>query len=287
MILECAALSKEYRPGVRALDEFSGRFSCGIYGILGPNGAGKSTMLNILARLIRPTAGRVLYDERDIFSMGSEYRKLIGFLPQDPPVYEWMTARRFLEYMYQIKEISGLDIQSCIDEVLAGVELTDRADDRVKSYSGGMRQRLGIAQALLGRPKILLLDEPTAGLDPRQRAIIKNLLRKVSKDTIILLCTHIVSDLADIADEILMMRDGKLLGMLPAEEWLRQLSGKVWWIPESEEALQDYPTAMRHLYMGQNGLRIISAQPPEGAVALLPTLEDIYLQRYTESAGHE
>lgn len=284
-MLECKNLSKQYKGGVKALDGFSAYFSCGIYGILGPNGAGKSTLLNMMAQLISPTAGRILFDKRDICLLGSEYRKQIGYLPQDPPAYTWMSARQFLEYMYQIKEIGG---KGCsIDEALEWVELTDRAHDRIRTYSGGMRQRLGIAQAVLGKPKILLLDEPTAGLDPRQRALIKNLLRMLAGDTIILLCTHIVSDLADIADEILMIRSGQLLGMLPPEEWLKRLNGKVWWICENERISKDYPTAIRSLRAGQSGLRIISAQPPQGAVAVTSTLEDIYLQCFMEKFNEE
>lgn len=285
MMLECRSLTKEYRRGVKALDSLSARFTNGIYGILGPNGAGKSTMINIIARLLDETSGQVCWDGKDVCSLDAEYRKLIGYLPQNPPVYPWMSARRFLTYMSDIKEIP--EDRRNIDEMLADVELADRADDKIRNYSGGMKQRLGIAQALLGRPKILLLDEPTAGLDPRQRAVFKSMLRVRAKDTIILLCTHIVSDLADIADEILMMRDGKLLGMLPPEEWLNRLNGRVWWVKEDDDMLERYPTAMRCLYNGQSGLRIITAQPPEGAAALEMTLEDIYLQCYTETGIHE
>lgn len=284
-MLECKNLSKQYKGGVKALDNFSGYFACGIYGILGPNGAGKSTLLNMMAQLISPTAGSILFDNCDISLLGSEYRKHIGYLPQNPPAYAWMSARQFLEYMYQVKEINGTG--RSVDEALEWVELTDRANDRVKNYSGGMRQRLGIAQAVLGNPKILLLDEPTAGLDPRQRALIKNLLRMLAGNTVILLCTHIVSDLADIADEILMMRSGKLLGMLPPEEWLKRLNGKVWWVCEDGKGLQDYPTAIRSLRAGQSGLRIISAHPPNGAVAVAPNLEDIYLQCFMEKCDDE
>lgn len=284
-MLECKNLSKQYKRSVKALDNFSGHFTCGIYGILGPNGAGKSTLLNMMAQLISPTSGKILFDDRDISLLGSEYRKQIGYLPQNPPAYAWMSARQFLEYMYQIKEINGKG--RSVYEALEWVELTDRANDRIKNYSGGMRQRLGIAQAVLGKPKILLLDEPTAGLDPRQRALIKNLLRMLAEDTIILLCTHIVSDLADIADEILMIRSGKLLGMLPPDEWLKRLDGKVWWVCENEKYLNDYPTAIRSLRAGQSGLRVISALPPEGAVAAVPTLEDIYLQCFMERCDDE
>lgn len=282
MTLTCRNLTKEYKRGVKALNNFCAEFSCGIYGMLGPNGAGKSTLINILAKLIRPTGGNVLWNDQDIMTMGGEYRKLIGYVPQDPPVYGWMTGRAYLQYIYQLKDLPPERAEASISDVLAKVELTQPGGDKISSYSGGMRHRLGIAQALLGNPAILLLDEPTAGLDPRQRAIIKNQLRALARDTIIIICTHIVSDLADIADQILMMRSGCLLDMLSPDVWLEKMAGKVWWIPESDDALIEYPTAMRYLHLGNSGLRIISDDPPVGAKPLTPTLEDIYLQCYSE-----
>lgn len=286
-MLECKSLTKKYPRGINALDHFDGNFSNGIYGLLGPNGAGKSTLMNILATLLRPTSGNVFWNGQDIISMGADYRALVGFLPQVPPVYTWMTAQEFLAYIYKLKELPTSDMDDHVDTLLTQVELIDRARDKICSYSGGMRQRLGIAQALMGDPKILLLDEPTAGLDPRQRAIIKNLLRMMARDSIVLICTHIVSDLDDIADQILMMRQGRSLGMMSPGDWMTQLKGQVWWIPETPESLALYPTAMRTIYAGQSGLRIITDRPPEESIPLNPTLEDIYLQCYIGSAKNE
>ncbi|MGI6691487.1 MAG: ABC transporter ATP-binding protein [Christensenellales bacterium] len=282
-MLECVGLTKQYGR-LYALHDLSCGFDTGVYGVLGPNGAGKSTMMKILSCVLEPTSGNVTYDGVPIRKLGAEYRRMLGVLPQDPPVYSWMRGREFLSYLYRAKELPSADEAREIDRVLDLMELSEWGRQKIRKYSGGMRQRLGIAQALLGSPKILLLDEPTAGLDPRQRVQFKSILRSMAGTTTVILCTHIVSDLSDLADQILIMNAGRKIDVQPPETLIRQMEGKVWWCEETAEALNAYPGALHALNNGISGLRFISKEPPEHAVSVTPTLEDLYLYHFKEAS---
>ena len=197
-----------------ALKNFTKEFKTGIYGLLGPNGAGKSTFMNIITDNIgidKAPAGEVLWDNASIYKLGGAYREKIGYMPQQQGVYENFTPLRFLGYIAALKGISRARAKEQIPEILKQVELWDVARKHIGSFSGGMKQRVLIAQALLGDPELLILDEPTAGLDPRQRVIIRELIARYSKDKTVIVSTHIVSDIETIADEILLIKQGELI----------------------------------------------------------------------------
>lgn len=210
MELKLIDLTKKYGDKT-ALDGFCYDFHEGIYGILGANGAGKSTMMNLITDNLKRTGGEILFDGSDILKLGVEFRRKLGYMPQQQGMYEGMTAESFLAYIARLKAIPGRSIGNEISRVLEMTNLSDVRHRKVGAFSGGMKQRVLLAQALLGDPKVLILDEPTAGLDPRERARLRDHIWRLSKDRIVLLATHIVSDIEAIADDILLMRNGKLV----------------------------------------------------------------------------
>lgn len=201
-------LTKRY-TGKTAVDHISFTLTPGVTGLLGANGAGKTTLMRLLCGILRPTEGTINLGENDVGS--EEYRNLLGYLPQDFGYYPEFSGRDFLLYMAALKGLNKASAKEKTDVLLRQVNLTDAADKKVKTYSGGMKQRLGIAQALLNDPKLIILDEPTAGLDPRERVHFRNLIAELGKSSVVLLSTHIVSDVEQIADRILMMKDGKII----------------------------------------------------------------------------
>ncbi|MDD6339510.1 MAG: ATP-binding cassette domain-containing protein [Butyrivibrio sp.] len=205
-------ISKYYKDKC-VLDGINLDLSNGVYGLLGPNGAGKTTLLNILATVLQKNSGTILCDDKDISDSIEEYHSKLGFLPQHLSIYDNFTGRYFLQYMAMLKDASS----ESIEEVLKVTNLTDVADKKVSTYSGGMKQRLGIAQALLGNPKILLLDEPTVGLDVEERAAFKKKVKEMGKEAIVILSTHIVSDVEEVADNIIFINNGKILDILSGE----------------------------------------------------------------------
>ena len=209
--LEIKNTSKHYGSKC-ALNNISLTFTNGIYGLLGPNGAGKSTLMNIITQNItHDKGGSIEWNGESTLKMGSGFRSLIGFMPQQQELYPTFTAERFVGYLAALKGIPSKEISSEVSRVLSMVELSDCADKKIGGFSGGMKQRVLIAQALLGTPKLLILDEPTAGLDPKQRVIVRQLISSLSKDKIIIVSTHIVSDIESIADQIIMIRSGEII----------------------------------------------------------------------------
>lgn len=194
-----------------ALDHVNLTLTEGIYGLLGPNGAGKSTMMNLITETLTPTAGSITWNGTEIRSLGARYRSLLGYAPQQQGFYDSFTGRRFLSYMATLKGIAKNHMAAEIQRVLAYVNLTEAADRPIGGYSGGMKQRILIAQAMLGDPKLLILDEPTAGLDPKERVRVREKLKSISQGKLILISTHVVSDIQSIADQILLLKAGQLL----------------------------------------------------------------------------
>ncbi len=212
MELKLTDLTKSYGSNL-ALDHFSVTFTPGIYGLLGANGAGKSTLINLITDNLKRDSGSITFDGREILEMGKSFRALVGYMPQQQGAYERMTAQSFLCYMARLKGLKGAYLRTQVEEALRLTNLYGVRSKAVGSFSGGMKQRVLLAQALLGEPKLLLLDEPTAGLDPRERVRIRDFIKELSKDRIVLLATHIVSDIESIADQVLLMKKGKLLRM--------------------------------------------------------------------------
>ncbi|MBD5383399.1 MAG: ABC transporter ATP-binding protein [Ruminococcaceae bacterium] len=209
-MLELERVTKKYGEKC-ALNGVSMTLSEGIYGLLGPNGAGKSTMMNIITGNLRPTAGNVSWNGGDIYKLGREYRAVLGYAPQHQGLYDAFSGRRFLCYMAALKNIPRRVMKSEIERVLSYVNLTEAARKPIGAYSGGMKQRILIAQAILGDPKIVVLDEPTAGLDPKERVRIREKIKDISGDKIILVSTHVVSDIQSIAKEIILLKNGEIL----------------------------------------------------------------------------
>lgn len=209
-MLEIQNLSKDYGKK-KALRGFNYTFEEGIYGMLGANGAGKSTLMNLITDNLKRTSGNILYNGTEILEMGAKFRALIGYMPQQQGFYENFSARMFLYHMAELKGIRRREAKKQIEHLLQTVNLAGAADLKIGGFSGGMRQRVLLAQALLGDPKILILDEPTAGLDPKERINLRNYIRQLSEDKIILLATHVVSDVETIADRILILKDGELV----------------------------------------------------------------------------
>ena len=224
MELRADQLSKEYRKGKRALDAFSYTFREGIYGLLGPNGAGKSTLMGIITTGFSATSGRLFYDGTEIEKMGKEYRRHIGYMPQQQKLYEDFSLVRFLHYIASLKGVKTED--GSIDEIIRAVNLWDVRGDSIGTYSGGMRQRVLLAQALVGNPDILIMDEPTVGLDPRERVNFRELVTNVAKAKTVIIATHIVSDLEKLASEIIFLNHGKIVESGTLQELYEKYRGE-------------------------------------------------------------
>jgi ABC-2 type transport system ATP-binding protein len=279
-------VSKRYSANALALQDFSLELGPGVLGLLGPNGAGKTTLMSILATITKPTTGTIHWDGTDLAADPNAIRGVLGYLPQDFGVYPNLDAVEFLEYLAAVKGLDAAAARRRIDELLNLVNLSDVRKRPLGGYSGGMRQRIGIAQALLNDPKLLIVDEPTAGLDPEERVRFRNLLSDLSGDRIVILSTHIVSDVEATATDIALISQGKLVAHAAPEDLLRAVEGKVWeWVVPSSEL-----NAARQKYLISNTsrrsdgvhVRLLSSQPPAGAVLVAPTLEDAYLSCLSE-----
>lgn len=274
---------------VQALSDFTIDLTPGIYALLGPNGSGKSTLINIITGSITASAGQILYqeDERrpeDILKMGIRFREKLGFMPQYPGMYSDFTVERFMKYMSALKGITKHEANEQITKILEQVELNDVRKRRIKTLSGGMKQRLALAQAVLGNPEILILDEPTAGLDPKQRISIRNFISEISLNKIVIIATHIVSDVEFIAKRVIMLRKGVVVDNASPNEMINKISGSVWKVICSESEIEKIQNNFRITNIGRDDesggavLRIVSKKKPtETAVTISPTLEDYYL----------
>jgi ABC-2 type transport system ATP-binding protein len=275
-------LSKQYPRGVWGLRDFSLELGPGVIGLLGPNGAGKSTLMRILATITRPTEGTVAWNGIDVLKSPDELRAVLGYLPQDFGVYPNLSGVEFLEYAAAIKGLGAKSARRRIDELLTALNLAGAAKRPLGEYSGGMKQRIGIAQALLNDPQLLIVDEPTVGLDPEERVRFRNLLADLAGGRIILLSTHIVSDVEAAATEIVILHKGRMLQHAAPEKLLALLSGRVWqWVVPSESlpALKQ-----KHIVSGtvrrENGILVRAVSdtaPAPEAQAVPPNLEDVYL----------
>lgn len=228
MTLELRNVTHIYPNGKKALDQVSLGLTPGIYGLLGPNGAGKSTMMKIITDNLVPTSGQVLFRGKDIKTVSREFRSRLGYMPQQQGMYQQFTGRRFLWYMASLKGLRRRETKDKIAHLLEVVNLTEAADRKIGSYSGGMKQRLLIAQAVLNEPEVLVLDEPTAGLDPKERIRIRNFVSELSRDRVVIFATHVVSDVECIAREVMLMKEGQLIKKGTPAELTGEMDGLVW-----------------------------------------------------------
>jgi ABC-type multidrug transport system ATPase subunit len=281
MELEVMHLCKSYRKK-EALKDVNFKLEQGVYGLLGENGAGKSTLMRILTTVDFPTSGSVLYCGKNITEMDEDYRNLIGYMPQDYSVYPSFTATDFLTYMGTLKGISADKLKVKIPEVLEFVNLSDVANKKVKTFSGGMKRRIGIAQAILNDPKILILDEPTAGLDPKERIRFSNILSNMAKEKIILLSTHIVSDIEAIANRLIVIREGEIAENGSIDQLIAEVSGKVWETTVGQNMMNIVSKERAVIHIKQMGndvqIRFVGEPIPNIACnSVIPTLEDYYI----------
>ncbi len=269
-----------------ALEDLNLEFKEGVYGLLAPNGAGKTTLIKMLTTLIFPTEGEILYDGTDIVSLDEKYREIIGYLPQDFGYYKNYSPNKFLLYIAALKGIEEKKAKERIRELLKLVALEDVADKKMKKFSGGMIQRVGIAQALLNDPKILILDEPTAGLDPKERVRFRNLLSTLGREKIVIISTHIVSDIEFIANEIIMIKNHKLLYKDSIENLCAVIDGKVYekemTFSESIEFRKKYLVLSEKQENGNVRLKFISEEKREDFIRVKGNLEDLFLYEYRD-----
>jgi ABC-2 type transport system ATP-binding protein len=289
MELTLDRLTKQFGARI-AVDRVSATLTPGVIGLLGANGAGKTTLMRMVCDVLRPTGGQILLDGHDTADMGDEYRALLGYLPQDFGCYPDFTALDFMRYMATLKGFGKHDGRERSMWLLAEVGLADDARRKIRTYSGGMRQRLGIAQAMINDPQVLVLDEPTAGLDPKERVRFRNLIASFAQNKIVILSTHIVSDVEFIANRILVMRRGSFVMDGSLEQLVARAAGKVWECHMDARRADAMAASMsaanvRYASDGRAVVRVVADErPAEGAVAVEPTLEDLYLLVFSDAA---
>lgn len=284
MELALNCISKTYKKGsVKALDNFSVTLTPGVYGLLGPNGAGKSTLMNIITDNLNADGGEVVYGGENIKKLGKDYRAVLGYMPQQQGLYDDFTLNRFLWYMAALKGLKKKEAKEKITQLLETVNLTDAAHKKLGSFSGGMKQRALIAQALLNNPEILILDEPTAGLDPKERIRIRNFISEIAEDKIVLISTHVVSDIEFIAKEIILLKQGKLVSHDTCQNLVNEIANKVVEVEIEKEELKYFQDNYRvsNLYHNDEKIivRLVTDIPPENykIQSVKATLEDLYL----------
>ena len=288
--------SKSYGSNL-ALNQFSVVLEPGIYALLGPNGSGKSTLMNILTDNLKADSGEITYTDdsgntENVLHMGVRFREKLGFMPQYPGLYPNFTVERFMWYMAALKGMKKEEAKKQIPEILAAVELDDVPKRKIGALSGGMKQRLTLAQAVLGDPEILILDEPTAGLDPKQRIAIRNYISKIAFNKIVLIATHVVPDIEFIARDIIMLKKGVIVDNAPPHELTKKIEGKVWNVPCAESDVQPMQDKFRVTNIardentGEVLLRVLAdEQPTDRSKSVAPTLEDYYLYVFGETSS--
>ncbi len=287
MTIQFENISKKYKNKL-ALNQFSTTLTPGIYGLLGANGAGKTTLINILVGVLPRSNGRISVDGTDVEKLGKDFLKKVGYLPQYPQFYRDFTVNEFLMYMCALKGIPHMTAKQRIQDLLSGVNLYDAMNCKIGALSGGMRQRVGIVQAMLGNPGLLILDEPTAGLDPQERIRFRNLITRFAENRIVLLATHIVSDVDAIANEVLILKEGKLIKQGVPEQLCEELKHKTWEITLYED--QSLSTFDQYAIskLQRNGtklhIRILSdTKPAWNAVQVQASLEDVFLYYFGDT----
>lgn len=279
-MLQLADVSKSYAGGIRALSGIHLEVPRGMFGLLGPNGAGKSTLMRTIATLQAPDSGAITFGGIDVLREKTELRKLLGYLPQDFGSYPRVSAQTMLRHFAALKGLHGCDQHAAVERLLVRTNLWEVRKRNVDSFSGGMKQRFGIAQALLGNPKLLIVDEPTAGLDPAERRRFQNLLAEVSEEVVVILSTHIVDDVAELCPRLAIMGQGRILREGQSHAMVAQLRGKLWTTlvsrEEAERLRKQHAVLSCRLRSGQVEVRATASEPPAGMVAATPDLEDVY-----------
>lgn len=291
MELKVTNLTKDFRK-TKAVNQVNYTFDSGVYGLLGVNGAGKTTMMRMLTTLLNPSAGEITWDGENIFAMDKDYRNLLGYLPQDFGVYPDFSVYDYLMYIAALKGLGYGDAKAKVREMLHLTGMTQQKNKKMKALSGGMKRRVGIAQAVLNDPKILILDEPTAGLDPSERIRFRNLISELAADRIVLLSTHIVSDVESVASQILLMKGGQFVATGTVDEILSSTPDKAWLTEVPGKQLLFYHEKYRVSNVKTMGasvqLRILSPEPPTAdSVPEAVTLEDVFLSYFGEKSGEE
>nr|WP_326188110.1 ATP-binding cassette domain-containing protein [Exiguobacterium indicum] len=288
MKLEIEQLSKIYPNRKQALQEITLTLEAGVYALFGENGAGKTTLMKILAGLLRPSQGVIRVDGHVVLPLEETYRERIGYLPQETPLYGDFTATQFLTYLATVKGVPKSVITSRVEQALIDVNLLEQKNQKLRRFSGGMKRRIGIAQLLLNDPDFLIIDEPTAGLDPKERIHFRNVIATIARKRIVLLSTHIVSDVGSIAKEIILMQQGKIIRQANPYTLLDEIATSIWSVDVSDETLlvlqETYQMgAIQQTRSGKNRVRIISSDRPHpDAVQEEPQLEDLYLYHLDE-----
>lgn len=281
-VLKITNLTKTYPNGVKALDNINLEITNGMFGLLGPNGAGKSSLMRTIATLQEADGGSIFLDDLDTLKNPTELRKTLGYLPQEFGVYPNITAYQLLDHIAILKGISNKkERNDLVEFLLQKVNLTDKKHDKVKNFSGGMKQRVGIAQALIGNPKLIIVDEPTAGLDPGERNRFHNLLASVGESVIIILSTHIVEDVKELCTNMAIMNKGQMVFLGAPQKGIETLKGKVWekliQRNEVEEYKKNYHVISDKLVAGQPLIHILNDTNPEnGFTPITPSIEDVF-----------